>query len=296
MQSITDELWQEKKTMVEAEIVGKKGEQAIEETVAFEIEQNALRGLILMLDRLGDKTILFNVTERAMRLFAEDDGRRALAMGYINAESFKRYGISNEHSFAIETSHLKSMLALSDKKSLVHFAKRNKNIIMSTDDGFTQEFDINILGKSVRVPGIKYEEGDLISLMELYEVVKFADEIGSEEVKIMKDGLSIAVQFTQGNVIKEKRLQTEPNKIEKPIESGVFGIYPTKELKNVLKGMKDLCGDSKLMIRMKHESTNAGKTKGAAPLKMSFRAELGKNGKDERTIRGYALIAPRIYE
>ncbi|MDA8340243.1 MAG: hypothetical protein M0Z70_13165, partial [Nitrospiraceae bacterium] len=155
-----------------------------EERVAFEIEQNALRGLVKMLARLGDESILFSVTEKAMRLFAIDESHVAMAMGYINKESFRKYAISNEHAFAIGVAELKSVLTLSDKKSVVHFSKINEKVHMETEDGFSQEFTIELNGKTIEVPGIKYEQGVLVGLKGLADVAAYAEDVESDSIKL----------------------------------------------------------------------------------------------------------------
>lgn len=258
-----------------------------EERVAFEIEQNALRGLVKMLARLGDESILFSVTEKAMRLFAIDEGHVAMAMGYINKESFRKYAISNEHAFAIGVAELKSVLTLSDKKSVVHFSKINEKVHMETEDGFSQEFTIELNGKTIEVPGIKYEQGVLVGLKGLAEVAAYAEDVESDSIKLTKDGTVLTVQFRRGNTLLEKVLPISKEKGTVEMADGVYGTYSPKYVKDILKGMYQLCGDVPVMVRMKFNDSG----KGAAPLKISFRAELdsGKN----RTIRGYAMVAPQ---
>lgn len=282
----------EMKRMVETEYVEKK-EQAIEEAVAFEIEQNAMRGLVKMLQKLDDESLLFSVSEKAMRIFAINSAHTALAMGFINRESFKRYEISNDHAFAVYNSDLNAMLALSDKKSLVHFIKKGHDIYMETDDGFSQDFTIDMGGKTISVPGIMYNQGDLVGLKGLYEAVKYAADVGSDAVKLVKDGNGIVIQFRRGNVLLEKRLDVQSHKETKPITDGIFGSYPTDELYKLLKGMKDLCGDVPVMVRMKFDD-KASKNGTPAPLKLGFRAEIDGKGANARTIKGYGLVAPRM--
>lgn len=258
-----------------------------EERVAFEIEQNALRGLVKMLARLGDDSILFSVTERAMRLFTMDESRVAMAMGYINRESFRKYAISNDHAFAIGVTELESVLALSDKKSMVHFSKIGEKVHMETEDGFSQEFTMELSGKTIEVPGIKYEQGVLVSLKGLAEVAAYAKDVGSSSMKLTKDGTALTVQFRRGDTLLEKVLPISKEKGTIEMADGVHGTYSPEYLRNILKGMYQLCGDVPVMVRMKFNDNG----KDAMPLKISYRAEIdsGKN----RTIRGYALVAPQ---
>ncbi|MEM0133670.1 MAG: hypothetical protein QXU18_00365 [Thermoplasmatales archaeon] len=257
----------------------------MEERVAFEIEQNAFRGLVKMLARLGSEMILFSASDRALRLFAVNEDHAMLVMGYINRESFRKYEISNEHAFAIDVKDLNSVLALSDKKSMVHFSKIGEKIHMESDDGFSQEFTISLEGTTIRVPGIQYEHGVLVSLKGLTETATYADDVGSDIIKLLKDRNVLAVTFNRGKTLLEKNLEIEREKDTKLIADGVFGTYSPEYLKSALKGMYQLCGDVPVMVRMNMDG------KEMAPLKISFRADI--NADNNKAIRGYALIAPR---
>ena len=260
----------------------------IEERVAFEIEQNALRGLVKMMGRLGSEKILFAATDRALKLFAVDEDHVAMIMGYINKESFKKYETSSEHAFAIDVKDLNSVLALSDKKSLVHFSKIKEKVHVTTDDGFSQEFTLSLEGVTIRVPGIQYEQGVLVGLKGLTDVATYADDVGSDTIKLMKDRNVLAVTFNRGDTLLEKNLEITREKETAMMADGVYGTYSPEYLKDVLKGMYQLCGDVPVMVRMKMEGKNI------APVKISFRAEIDTS--HNRTIRGYALIAPRVLD
>lgn len=260
----------------------------VEERVAFEIEQNAMRGIVKMLARLDEDNILFSVTEKSMRLFAVDESHVSMAMGFINRESFRKYAISNDHAFAIGVNELNSVLALSDKKSIVHFSKINEKIHMETDDGFSQEFTMDLGGKTINVPGIKYEQGVLVSLKGLTEVATYAKDVGSNIIKLTKDGTVLTVQFRRGDTLLEKTLSLSKEKGTVEMADGVFCTVSPNHLKNVLKGMYQLCGDVPVMVRMKFNEDG----KSPVPLKLSFRAVLDST--KDRAIRGYALVAPVI--
>jgi len=268
-------------TGIEKEMDGVREVEKTKETVFFEIEKNSLTGLVQLLTKLDKTSILFSVSKRALRMFAVDSGLITMALGYINAESFRRYEISNEHAFSIENADLKSVLVLSEKDSIVSFTKVDEHIIM-TSDGFSQEFDIEPEGKSVTVPGIEYNSGVLVNVKEFADVVSYADDVGSESVKLIKDGKRLSIQFMRGNTRLEKLI--EISEVENDMPDGTNGLYPSEHLANILKGIVKMCRNkAPVMVRMKSPNNEV------YPLKVSFREMIN----DNREIKGYVLIAPR---
>ena len=264
----------EMETMKEVE-TGKE-ELVREEAVAFQIEQNAFAGILRVFEKIDDASVLFTASKRALRLFANNGV--VMAMAYINAGHFRKYSLSREHPFALNMSDLKAVFALTDKDDLVHFAKKNEAIIATSDDGFSMEFEITPGGKTVEVPEIDFPEnlGGTINTRELYSVVKYAKEVAADFLKIQVEGNHLNLTFKRGKTLVEKSIPFSMSKFE----GSPVGIYPTEDLYKILNGLAK-AGDDVILLRMKNEDT---------PLKISFRKTLS----GDRTIRGYALVAPMV--
>ena len=270
------------KTAEELEGVKEVQEKGKDENLYFEIEQNGLATLVKMLVKLDEKSILFSASNKALRLFAMDANHVSLGLGYINADSFIHYKLEREHAFSVENADLKAILTLSGKNAKVSFSKKKEHIVMSSNDGFSQEFNVELEGKSVIVPGIQYTAGVLVDLKELAETISYADEVGSSQIKLIKDGKHLALQFKRGDTTLEKIIGVQG--VENEIPDGTFGIYDPEILNNILKGMVKMCGsNAQVMVRMKPVEN-----KMAYPLKVSFRTEIDS----KRAIKGYILVAP----
>lgn len=247
-----------------------------EEAVAFEIEQNAFAGILRVFEKIDRQSVLLTAAQRALRLFASNG--TVMAMAYINAGSFRKYTISKEHAFALDMDDLKAVFALTEKDGLVTFSKKNEAIIATSDDGFSMEFGITPEGKTVEVPDIDFPEnlGGTIATKEIYSVVKYAKEVSADFLKMQVDGKHLSITFKRGKALVEKAIPFTTSKFE----GSPVGIYPTDDLYAILNGLAK-AGDDVVLLRMKNED---------APLKINFRKTMSEN----RTIRGYALIAPMI--
>ena len=247
-----------------------------EEAVSFEIEQNAFAGILRVFEKIDGDSILLTAAQRALRLFASNG--TVMAMAYINAGSFRKYSITEEHAFALEMRDLKAVFALTEKDGLVSFSKKNEVIMATSDDGFSMEFGITPEGKTVEVPQIDFPEnlGGTLNTKEIYGVVKYAKEVAADFLKLHVDGKYLIASFRRGKTLVEKAIPFNTSKFE----GSPVGIYPTDDLYAILNGLAK-GGDDVILLRMKNED---------APLKINFRKTLS----GDRIIRGYALIAPMV--
>jgi len=264
----------------EVEMVEREGEVARQdENLDFEIEQNAFRHIVKLVERLDDESVLITASASAMRFYAMNEENTAFVLGFINKGSFMKYDLTKDTAFALELKNLKAVLALADKKSLVRFSKHNESVVMESDDGFKQEFNVSAYGKTLNIPNIEYKEGQgaLVDLEEFFEVVKYAKDVAAPIVKLQVDGGSLVMGFYRGSVKLEKNIRFKSG----TMENNTTAIYPINELFEITKGIWQMCGKSQVMLRMKDEDE---------PLKVSYRLDLDKS----RSVKGYGLVSAMV--